>query len=101
MCRIWLRNYWTRTGIFLAVDALLAVHLEAMFSRLYGESAKDRLLEIYTNGSFFGTNAYGVKDASQTFFGKAAADLSLTEAALLAGLPNSPGAYCAHSEAHA
>lgn len=73
-------------------EALLAVQLEAMFSRLYGESAKDRLLEIYINGSFFGTNAYGVEDASQTFFGKSASDLSLVEAAMLAGLPNSPGA---------
>ena len=86
--------FLTREKTYLrkAREALLALQLEAMFSRLYGESAKDRLLEVYINGSFFGTNAYGVEDASQTFFGKAAADLSLTEAAMLAGLPNSPGA---------
>ncbi|MCE2438656.1 MAG: PBP1A family penicillin-binding protein [Candidatus Latescibacteria bacterium] len=86
--------FLTREKTYLrkAREALLAVQLEAMFSRLYGGSAKDRLLEIYINGSFFGTNAYGVEDASQTFFGKAAADLSLIEAAMLAGLPNSPGA---------
>ncbi len=85
--------FLTREKTYLrkAREALLAVQLEAMFSRLYGESAKDRLLEIYINGSFFGTNAYGVEDASQTFFGKAAADLNLAEAAMLAGLPNSPG----------
>ncbi|MDE2999408.1 MAG: PBP1A family penicillin-binding protein [Gemmatimonadota bacterium] len=86
--------FLTREKTYLrkAREALLAVQLEAMFSRLYGESAKDRLLEIYINGSFFGTNAYGVEDASLTFFGKSAADLSLAEAAMLAGLPNSPGA---------
>ncbi len=86
--------FLTREKTYLrkAREALLAVQLEAMFSRLYGESGKDRLLEIYINGSFFGTNAYGVEDASQTFFGKSASDLSLVEAAMLAGLPNSPGA---------
>ena len=86
--------FLTREKTYLrkAKEVLLAVQLEAMFTRLYGESAKDRLLEVYINGSFFGTNAYGVEDASQTFFGKASADLSLVEAAMLAGLPNSPGA---------
>ena len=86
--------FLTREKTYLrkAREVLLAVQLEAMFARLYGKAAKDRLLEIYINGSFFGTNAYGVEDASQTFFGKAASDLSLPEAAMLAGLPNSPGA---------
>ena len=86
--------FLTREKTYLrkARELLLAMQLEAMFSRLYGKAAKDRLLEIYINGSFFGTNAYGVEDAARTFFGKAAADLSLVEAAMLAGLPNSPGA---------
>ncbi len=86
--------FLTREKTYLrkAREVLLAVQLEALFERLYGKASKDKLLEIYINGSFFGTNAYGVEDASQTFFGKAAADLSLTEAAMLAGLPNAPSA---------
>lgn len=73
-------------------EALLAAQLETMFERHYGAKYKDRLLEIYINGSFYGTNAYGVADAARTYFGKSPADLSLHEAALLAGLPNAPSA---------
>ena len=71
-------------------EILLATQLEALFERHYGVRYKDRLLEIYINGSFYGANAYGIADAAQTYFGKRAADLTLLESAILAGLPNAP-----------
>ena len=71
-------------------EILLATQLEALFERHYGAGYKDRLLEIYINGSFYGANAYGVADAAQAYFGKSAAELTLLEAAILAGLPNAP-----------
>ena len=71
-------------------EILLATQLEALFERHYGAGYKDRLLEIYINGSFYGANAYGIADAAQTYFGKRAAELSLLESAILAGLPNAP-----------
>jgi penicillin-binding protein 1A len=73
-------------------EIFLAAQLETLFERLYGPAYKDRLLELYINGSFYGTNAYGISDAAQTYFGKPPSDLTLLEAALLAGLPNAPSA---------
>lgn len=55
--------------------------------------SKDEILALYLNQTYYGGMAYGVEAASQTFFGKPAADLSLPECALLAGLPQSPSAY--------
>jgi len=52
--------------------------------------SKDEILEMYLNEIYFGNLAYGVEAAAQTYFGKAAVDLSLAEASLLAGLPQSP-----------
>ena len=73
-------------------EILLATQLETMFERHYGPTYKDRLLEIYVNGSFYGTNAYGIADAAQTYFAKTPSELTLLESALLAGLPNAPSA---------
>jgi penicillin-binding protein 1A len=51
---------------------------------------KDEILELYLNRIYFGGGAYGVEAASETYFGKGAAQLSLSEAALLAALPKAP-----------
>jgi penicillin-binding protein 1A len=67
-------------------EAVLAVELERRYS-------KDRLLEMYLNQIYFGHGAFGVEAASRTFFGKAVKELSLPEAALLAGLPKAPSTY--------
>ncbi|MFQ5574732.1 MAG: transglycosylase domain-containing protein, partial [Terriglobia bacterium] len=67
-------------------EAYLAYQVEKKHSK------KD-ILEKYLNTVYFGVNAYGVETASQTFFGKQAAHLSLAEAALLAGLIKSPNNY--------
>ena len=73
-------------------EVLLAAQLESAFRRQYGPDAKRRLLELYINGSFYGTNAYGVADAARIHFGKPPDSLTVREAAMLAGLPNAPGA---------
>ena len=72
-------------------EIFLATQLEALFERHYGKDYKNRLLELYINGSFYGANAYGVADAARTYFGKNPTDLTLLESAILAGLPNAPG----------
>jgi penicillin-binding protein 1C len=57
------------------------------------EKTKDEILEIYLNTIYYGNLAYGIEAASQTYFGKSSKDLTLAEAALLAGLPQSPANY--------
>lgn len=56
------------------------------------QMSKDQILEAYLNIAYFGNNAYGIYDASKTFFGKEPSDLTIAEAASLAGklkYPNS------------
>ncbi len=64
-------------------EALLAVWLERKFS-------KTKILELYLNRVYFGAGAYGIEQAAQHYFGKPAKQLSLPEAAMLAGLVKSP-----------
>ncbi|HWR92297.1 MAG TPA: biosynthetic peptidoglycan transglycosylase, partial [Desulfobacterales bacterium] len=64
----------------------VALQIEARYS-------KNEILEAYINQIAFGVGAHGVEQASQVFFGKPAFQLSLPEAALLAGLPKSPTRY--------
>ena len=54
---------------------------------------KQEIIEFYVNSPYLGSGAYGVEQASQTYFGKSVKDLSLAEAALIAGLFQAPGAY--------
>ncbi|UCF30717.1 MAG: PBP1A family penicillin-binding protein [bacterium] len=67
-------------------EAILARRIEKRFS-------KDELLEVYLNQSYFGFGSYGIETASQNYYGKHVWDLTLPEAALLAGLPKAPSAY--------
>ncbi|NLX08418.1 MAG: penicillin-binding protein [Chloroflexi bacterium] len=64
-------------------EALLAVILTQRMS-------KDEILELYLNEIYYGNLAYGAEAASQTYFDKSASELTLAEAALLAGLPQAP-----------
>ncbi|GAA3284469.1 transglycosylase domain-containing protein [Paenarthrobacter aurescens] len=64
----------------------LALELEKRFS-------KDQILEGYLNIVFFNRNAYGIEAASRYFFSTSASDLTLPQAALLAGLVNGPSIY--------
>ncbi|NTV09741.1 MAG: PBP1A family penicillin-binding protein, partial [Zoogloea sp.] len=54
---------------------------------------KDQILELYVNQIFLGRRAYGFAAASRIYFGKPLAELSIAEAAMLAGLPKAPSAY--------
>ncbi|WP_374242187.1 penicillin-binding protein 1A [Zoogloea sp.] len=54
---------------------------------------KDQILEVYINQIFLGRRAYGFAVASHTYFGKPIRELSVAEAAMLAGLPKAPSAY--------
>ncbi len=66
-----------------AKEILLAFKVEDALS-------KDRILEIYLNEIFLGQRAYGFASAAKTYFGKSMDQLSLAEAAMLAGLPQNP-----------
>ncbi|BBO78634.1 penicillin-binding protein [Desulfosarcina widdelii] len=67
-------------------ELLVALQIEAQFT-------KQEILEAYINQIPFGVGAYGIGEASRTFFGKSAGELNLAEASLLAGLPKSPTRY--------
>ena len=67
-------------------EILLTFKLEHMLS-------KDQILEIYMNQIFLGNRAYGFAAASETYFGKPLQDVTIAEAAMLAGLPKAPSAY--------
>ena len=67
-------------------EILLALKIERKLS-------KPQILELYMNQIFLGQRAYGFAAASEIYFGKPLAKLSLAEAAMLAGLPQAPSAY--------
>jgi penicillin-binding protein 1A len=67
-------------------EILLTFKLEHMLT-------KDQILEIYMNQIFLGNRAYGFASASEAYFGKPLKDISIAEAAMLAGLPKAPSAY--------
>ncbi|KKQ79126.1 MAG: Penicillin-binding protein, 1A family [Parcubacteria group bacterium GW2011_GWC2_38_7] len=67
-------------------ELLLSYKIEKSFS-------KDEILQMYLNEIPYGSVAYGVESASQTFFGKKVKDVTLAEAAILAALPKAPSYY--------
>jgi penicillin-binding protein 1A len=67
-------------------EAVLALELERRYT-------KDRILEMYLNQVYFGHGAYGVEAAARTYFGKSVSELTVREAALIAGLPRAPSTY--------
>ncbi|RWR04067.1 PBP1A family penicillin-binding protein [Siminovitchia fortis] len=67
-------------------EAYLALKLERKYT-------KEEILEMYLNKVYFGEGAYGVATAADVYFGKSVKDLNLSEAALLAGLPQRPSGY--------
>ena len=78
--------------LFLTPDRSIKrkVQEAVLASELSHRMGKDQILELYLNRVFFGSSAYGVEAASETYFGKPASALSLAEAALLAALPKAP-----------
>ncbi len=67
-------------------ELILAMNVERSFS-------KDKILEIYLNSIYFGSNFYGIYEAAEGYFGKEPKDLTTAESAMLAGLPNAPSVY--------
>jgi penicillin-binding protein 1A len=67
-------------------EALLAYRLEQYYS-------KDKILEMYLNTIYFGHGAYGVQTAAQTYFGTSVRNLTVAQAAMIAGVIKSPGLY--------
>jgi penicillin-binding protein 1A len=67
-------------------ELLVALQIESRFS-------KKEILEAYINQIPFGSRAHGIEQAARTFFDRSAADLTLAQSALLAGLPKSPTRY--------
>lgn len=67
-------------------EIFLALQLEKQYT-------KQEILELYLNQIYFGQGAYGVQAASKVYFGKNVEDLTLSECAMLAGIPKSPNYY--------
>lgn len=72
-----------RTLVRKLKEVILAWQIERKFS-------KEQILQMYFNEIPYGSTAYGIETAAQTYFGKSAADLDAAEAALLAALPKAP-----------
>lgn len=67
-------------------EALTAIEIERYYS-------KDEIFDMYLTLTYFGSGAYGVGQAAQTYFSKTPADLTIEEGALLAAIPKSPARY--------
>jgi len=67
-------------------EMLLAFKMESLLT-------KDQILEVYMNQIFLGQRAYGFASAAEIYFGKPLKDISVAEAAILAGLPQAPSVY--------
>lgn len=83
------RNFYLpteKTFIRKVYEILLALKIESQLK-------KEQILEIYMNQIYLGQRAYGFTAASEIYFGKPLADLTVAEAAMLAGLPKAPSAY--------
>ena len=67
-------------------EAAISIQIERRYT-------KDEILGLYLNQAYFGTRAYGIEAAAQTYFGKPVSALTVGEAALLASLPKAPSLY--------
>ncbi|HUO92148.1 MAG TPA: PBP1A family penicillin-binding protein [Rhizomicrobium sp.] len=84
----------TRTFDRKIQEALLALYLESRYS-------KDQILTLYLNRVYFGAGVFGIQAASERFFGKPASQLSLPEAAMLAGSVKAPARFNPQADADA
>ena len=72
-------------------ELILAIEIELYYS-------KDEILEMYLNKIAYGSNAFGIEAAAQTFFGKSAKDLDLLESSILAALPKAPSTFSPYGQ---
>nr|WP_229413740.1 PBP1A family penicillin-binding protein [Massilia eurypsychrophila] len=82
-------------NFFLSREKLIGRKLNevALAYKIEGKLSKDEILELYMNQIYLGQRAYGFGSASQTYFGKPLASLSVAEMAMLAGLPQNPARH--------
>jgi len=82
-------------NLFLSSSRTLSRKAEEMALALWLERhlSKDEILTIYLNRIYLGAGTYGIDAAAQRYFGKSASEVSLAEAAMLAGLPKAPSRY--------
>ena len=88
-------------SLFLSPERTLARKVKEfqLAQEIERRYSKDKILEMYLNAIYFGGGAYGIEAAARTYFGKSAGQLTLEEAALLAGLPKAPSAYSPFNDA--
>lgn len=79
------------TGIKGIIRKFTDIYLSVF--KIEKNNTKQDIIELYLNSEFLGNQSFGVEQASQTYFGKSASDLTLPEAALIAGLFQAPSAY--------
>ncbi len=69
-----------------AAEIIIMLELEKAFS-------KEELFALYANMNYYGDGYWGIKDAAEGYYGASPSDLSLAQAAILAGIPNAPSLY--------
>jgi penicillin-binding protein 1A len=86
--------------VFLSPERKLTRKIKEIIlaRRIEKELTKEEILELYLNKIYFGHGAYGVQMAAKTYFGKNIWEVNLAEAALLAGLPQSPTGYSPYGD---
>jgi penicillin-binding protein 1A len=83
-----------RAGLNSGFDRFVAKFKEWILAyRMEQEFTKEEILEIYLNTAFFGKSSYGVVTAAQTYFGKPLGELTVSEVAILAGIPQRPAEW--------
>lgn len=80
---------------YLSADQTLTRKLRELFLAIEIEKhySKDQILEMYLNHAYFGSGVWGVEDASRRYFGKSASEVTIQEAAVLAGILKAPSLY--------
>ncbi|MBM7703825.1 transglycosylase domain-containing protein [Metabacillus iocasae] len=82
-------------NLYLSNEKTIKRKVDEMFISIGLEQnfTKDQILELYVNQIYFGSGVYGIGAASKLYFNKEVQDLTISEAALLAGLPKAPSTY--------
>lgn len=96
------KNFYTSTqskGIEGIIRKFTDIYISIF--KIEKEYSKKQILEYYVNAQYLGANAYGVKQAAYTYFGKNISDLTLVESAMLAGIFNSPYSYDPYNDLEA